>query len=455
MHRLSLILVFLISASGCSSRGDSGQNPATSGAPDPEETMPELPDSAMEKAVKAPLVDLNLLRKKIPDVLREARREPYQMPEISTCDALRIEINRLDSALGPDLDRRGVNDGETLTEKGREEAGDATADALKDLTTGWIPYRGWVRRLTGAERWSREVSKHIAAGITRRAFLKGFGQAEGCVTPAAPAAALRLYDTWRLVLTRPAPWMDPDTPLDRRLLGQSLVLDEENLTGPAPLICADAEVEVLRMPPDGLFEGGLPAPADLSAQNQGFTDFPVETLRISCANASFDLHRVDGDTLLFALDNQIYVLSSTTGSHQAVAHPAAPESIVQHLLEAHFSGDMGFEKASLANKLPWLSADLARRADAWFATTLLEDEPPLINGDPFTDSQDHPARFAVDAAAVTGTRAIVPVRFADAWRQYTVTYHLVITETGWRVDDLIDRQGHSLREQLASPAPSG
>ena len=49
-----------------------------------------------------------------------------------------------------------------------------------------IPFRGWVRRLTGAERYSREVAAAIAAGTIRRAYLKGLGAAAGCSAPAAP-----------------------------------------------------------------------------------------------------------------------------------------------------------------------------------------------------------------------------------------------------------------------------
>lgn len=435
MLRILLTLILVAACTGCSNRG---------------EDKPEAADSAMEKAVKAPLVDLNLLRKKIPEALRDARRAPYQMPAINTCDALALEIKQLDSALGADLDRRPARAGDSLREKGAEEAGDAAADALKDLTTGWIPYRGWLRRLTGAERHSREVSRYISAGITRRAFLKGLGQSEHCVPPAAPAAAFRLYATWRLVLTRPAPWLEDTMPLDRRLLGQSIVLDEDNLTGPHPLVCEDANVEILKMPPEGLFEGGLAAPADMAAHTQGFTDFPVETLRVACANASFDLHRVDGDTLLFALDNQIWVLSSTFGTHQSVASPTSPEGVVQALLETHFAGDMGFTEQSMTLKQRWLSAELTRQIEAWFALPQPEDGPPEINGDPFTNSQEYPPRFAVDAAVVNGNQATVPVRFADAWRQDMVFYQLVMTEDGWRLDDVVDRQGHSLRAQLSS-----
>lgn len=450
MRRLFLILGLIASLAvlltACGSRG---------------EVKPEPPDSAMEKAVKAPLVDLNLLRKKIPDVLRDARRAPYRMPDIATCDTLGLEIHNLDIALGADLDQRIIGNGtDTLAAKGAEEAGDAAADALKDLTTGWIPYRGWVRRLTGAERHSRELSRHIAAGLARRAYLKGLGQSQGCVPPAAPAAPWRLHATWRLVQTRPAPWVvtdgtEPDTPLDRRMLGQSVVLEEDALTGPHPLVCEDAGIERIESPPEGLFEGGLPAPADLAARNLGFTAFPVETLRVACANASFDLHRIDGDTLAFALDNQIWILASTVGTHAALKDGGSPEGVVQQLLEQHFAGPMEFSREALADKRAYVHADLGAAIDHYFANVILEDEVPPINGDPFTDSQDYPARFAVDAGTVLGDLATVPVRFADAWRQYRVIYHLKLTADGWRVFDLQFRHGARLTDLLREDAVEG
>lgn len=43
-----------------------------------------------------------------------------------------------------------------------------------------------MRKLTGAERYAKEVSAAIAAGTIRRAYLKGIGQAAGCAAPAAP-----------------------------------------------------------------------------------------------------------------------------------------------------------------------------------------------------------------------------------------------------------------------------
>ena len=57
---------------------------------------------------------------------------------------------------------------------------------MRDAAEGVVPFRGWVRKLSGADRYSREVAAAIAAGTIRRGFLKGLGAAAACSPPAAP-----------------------------------------------------------------------------------------------------------------------------------------------------------------------------------------------------------------------------------------------------------------------------
>jgi hypothetical protein len=46
--------------------------------------------------------------------------------------------------------------------------------------TDVIPMRGWVRRLTGAERHDQQVRDAIKAGFVRRGYLKGLYNAGTC-----------------------------------------------------------------------------------------------------------------------------------------------------------------------------------------------------------------------------------------------------------------------------------
>ncbi len=61
--------------------------------------------------------------------------------------------------------------------------------AVRRTTEGVIPFRGWVRKLTGAERVERRVQAAVTAGTIRRAYLKGIAQAAGCAPPAGPRIA--------------------------------------------------------------------------------------------------------------------------------------------------------------------------------------------------------------------------------------------------------------------------
>lgn len=140
----------------------------------------------MTGAAATPLSDLNLVRTKIPAALLAAQKVPYGVPVDPGCEGLMAEVRQLDAALGPDLDAPPAPGKPSLAERGRAEAGGAALDAMKHTAEGLIPFRGWVRKLTGAERYSKLVTDAIAAGIVRRAYLKGLGQAQGCLAPAAP-----------------------------------------------------------------------------------------------------------------------------------------------------------------------------------------------------------------------------------------------------------------------------
>lgn len=143
-------------------------------------------DKRLGAAVVAPLTDLNLVRATIPPVLASAQKAPYGIPADASCAALAAEIESLDAALGADLDTAATAANPSLIERGTDAATDAVIGAVRNTTEGVIPFRGWVRKVTGAERYAKDVAAAIAAGTIRRAYLKGLGQAAGCPQPAAP-----------------------------------------------------------------------------------------------------------------------------------------------------------------------------------------------------------------------------------------------------------------------------
>ncbi len=140
----------------------------------------------ISSAAQVPFNDLNLVRADIPPVLIAAQKAPYALPLDRSCPALMSDVRSLDAALGADLDTPATESNPSLIDRGTNAASDAAGNALKGAAEGVIPFRGWVRKLSGAERYSREVAAAIAAGTIRRAYLKGLGQAGGCQAPGAP-----------------------------------------------------------------------------------------------------------------------------------------------------------------------------------------------------------------------------------------------------------------------------
>jgi hypothetical protein len=132
--------------------------------------------SPVTTAATTPLSDLNLVNTPIPEVLRQAQRQPYAVPEAATCENLAAAVRSLDDVLGPDLDAPPPEGESGAADRG----GKLAEEALQRAAEGVIPFRGWIRKLSGAERRSRRVEAAIEAGTARRAFLKGFAKASAC-----------------------------------------------------------------------------------------------------------------------------------------------------------------------------------------------------------------------------------------------------------------------------------
>ncbi|CAD5374120.1 conserved hypothetical protein [Rubrivivax sp. A210] len=137
-------------------------------------------------AATTPLSDLNLVQAPIPEALARAQKGPYQVPDEPGCAVLAAQIAALDEVLGPDLDATATPANPGLIARGGEVAEGAAFGAIQRTAEGVIPFRGWVRKLTGAERYSKQVAAAIAAGTVRRAFLKGLGGAQACFQGAGP-----------------------------------------------------------------------------------------------------------------------------------------------------------------------------------------------------------------------------------------------------------------------------
>ncbi len=126
---------------------------------------------------KTPMTDLNIEKREIPAILLQAQARPYTLTGLGRCSALTSEVSALDDVLGPDLD---------LPEE--ERARISAGRMAKTVVGSFIPFRGLIREVSGANDHDRRVRAAIQAGLARRGFLKGAGLAKGCAYPARPAS---------------------------------------------------------------------------------------------------------------------------------------------------------------------------------------------------------------------------------------------------------------------------
>ena len=285
----------------------------------------------------------------------------------------------------------------------------------------------------------------LRAAIVALALLAGASASAGDAN-AAPNA---LLGAWRVTHGVVAPWTD-EAPIDKGWIGSRAVFAVSSVQAKAPLGCNKAQYEATSNPPEGLFMGGLEEAGDAAtaAANLGFKPGEVAGVSLSCSSGLWEFHLADADTMLFALDNVIWTMSRAYGARAA---SSAPEGVVEALLERHFNGDMGFEEAAAANKKPYLTRSLSGAINAYFKRDFPADEVPPIDGDPYTDSQDYPARFAVGKGAITGGRADVPVDVSDAYSKRRLVFRMARESGRWRLDDIGYDDGRSFKDMLAAP----
>lgn len=157
------------------------EDPGSSPAPAPPVVPPSPPVVTDDKVsaldvVATPIDDLKLRKRRAPAALLAAQEAPYAQAGLVDCAAIAAAIAPLDDVLGEDLDtapapRRRLTAGKI----GREVVGI------------FIPYRGLIREASGANAGRRRLADLVIAGMMRRAYLKGMGEARGCPYPARPA----------------------------------------------------------------------------------------------------------------------------------------------------------------------------------------------------------------------------------------------------------------------------
>ena len=134
----------------------------------------------LQSILTQPFNDFNLMRTEIPEKLASITPAPYAPLRPDGCPELAAEIGELDRLLGPDLEGRQRESEKAIIS--RESAERTARGAARGAASSWIPFRGFVRELTGAERHARAVREAVLAGMVRRAYLKGLAEALQCST---------------------------------------------------------------------------------------------------------------------------------------------------------------------------------------------------------------------------------------------------------------------------------
>ncbi len=164
----------VLSVAACASRGRG------------EESRIDATRRGVTDAAATPLRDVGLIRTEIPLVLRRLNYPYASTTLLGGCPAVQYEIGQLDAVLGVESYQPGED--ESLSERGMDAAQNAAVGAVRDTAGDVVPFRSWVRRLSGATRAEREAQRAVDLGEMRRSFLRGYGAALGCrgVVPAPP-----------------------------------------------------------------------------------------------------------------------------------------------------------------------------------------------------------------------------------------------------------------------------
>lgn len=128
-------------------------------------------------AAYTPLRDVGLMRPEIPLILRNLQY-PYSTAPLTDCAAVTHEIGQLDAVLGPESYQPGPN--RNVWDRSGDFIEDQTIEAAQDTAQDLIPFRSWVRRISGASRAERDALRAVANGQQRRTFLRGYGASLGC-----------------------------------------------------------------------------------------------------------------------------------------------------------------------------------------------------------------------------------------------------------------------------------
>ncbi|HNR75653.1 MAG TPA: DUF3828 domain-containing protein [Parvularculaceae bacterium] len=254
-----------------------------------------------------------------------------------------------------------------------------------------------------------------------------------------------VHGKWRITRIVQGPWATADSylPSSAQLIGESVTFMRGEIVAPRPVGCWRATYTSYDAPVEEMFQSaGIGKDGAIALGVKGPT---ISSFSVSCSEGLYEYHRVTASSILVGIDNQVWTLDRTAGTR---ASARSPEGVVQRFLERHFAGAMEFQKDAVSEKREFFTDAFVAKMAAYLASNKNADEPPVINGDPFTDSQEYPARFAVGGDKKKEPGILVPVEFSDAFASKTVRYDLKREGGRWRIDDLVFEDGTRLSEHI-------
>lgn len=130
--------------------------------------------------VSEPFEDVGIKRDPIPPRLAALTDDPYAELAAPVCLSIKEELVALNKLLGPEKASMSLMVKEqAYRDQAAELAGKQALGAMHNQVSV-LPFRGVVRRLSGAEKQQRKIMQAYEAGKIRRAFLRGLGRANHC-----------------------------------------------------------------------------------------------------------------------------------------------------------------------------------------------------------------------------------------------------------------------------------
>lgn len=149
------------------------QNGTEKPAPPPKSALEQ--DRKASDIVTSPLSDVNAKRREVPPIVADALAAPYDLTGLRRCREIVAAVAQLDEALGPDVDAKPAEES-----RGRKTGQGAIA-VTSSVVSSFIPFRGVIREISGANKAEEDYRVAIVAGIARRSFLKGYGRSQRCI----------------------------------------------------------------------------------------------------------------------------------------------------------------------------------------------------------------------------------------------------------------------------------